>query len=212
MVKVILTGDWHLGAGTCVEEEIRKIKERYWLGKPMILLGDIADFGIDRGMGFDNKYNPQKQIELAKDLLKDLDIRAYVLGNHCDRLNQKVGLNFMKIILGTEPQHEIEIDGCSFYVSHGKSAARNPLTEFTKFFEFVDADIIALGHNHRLFVVNMVRGGRRVVLCRTGSFIGHATYAKENGYADTIKGWIQVDTKSKVATCYALINGTVKKI
>ena len=212
MVKVILTSDWHLGAGTCDIEEIKKIKEKYWLGKPMILLGDICDFGIDRGMGFDNKYNPQKQIELAKDLLKDLDIRAYILGNHCDRLNQKVGLNFMKIILGTEPQHEIAIDDCSFYVSHGKSAARNPLTEFTKFFEFVDADIIALGHNHRLLAVNMIRGGKRVVLCRTGNFIGHATYAKENGYSDTIKGWIQVDTKSKVAMCYSLINGRVMKI
>ena len=212
MSKVILFGDVHLGAGTCDIEEVMKIKERYWLGKPCISMGDICDFGIDRGMGFDNKYNPQKQIELAKDLLKGLDIRAYVLGNHCDRLNQKVGLNFMKIILDTEPQHEISIDGCSFYVSHGKSAARNPLTEFTKFFEFVDADVIALGHNHRLLAVNIVRGGKRVVLCRTGSFIGHAKYAIENGYADTIKGWVEVDTKSKVAMCYSLIKGKVMKI
>jgi hypothetical protein len=58
----------------------------------------------------------------------------------------------------------------------------------------------------------MVRGGRRVVLCRTGSFIGHAPYAIENGYADTIKGWIEVDTKSKVVKCYSIINGKVMKI
>ena len=212
MVKVIVFGDVHLGASTCDIEEVMKIKERYWLGKPCISMGDICDFGIDRGMGFDNKYNPQKQIELAKDLFKDLDIRAYVLGNHCDRLNQKVGLNFMKIILDKEPQHEIEIEGCSFYVSHGKSAARNPLTEFTKFFEFVEADVIALGHNHDLGVWNKWRGHKRVVLCRTGSFIGAATYAIENGYGERIKGWIEVDTKSKVATCYALINGRVLKI
>jgi predicted phosphodiesterase len=212
MNEVIVFGDVHLGAGTCDIEEVMKIKERYWLGKPCISMGDICDFGIDRGMNFDNKYNPQKQIELAKDLFKDLDIRAYVLGNHCNRLNQKVGLNFMKIILDKEPRHEVEIDGCSFYMSHGKSAARNPLTEFTKFYEFVDADIMALGHNHVLGCWNIWRGGRRVVLCRTGSFIGHATYARENGYAPTIKGWISVNTKSKVATCYALINGRVLKI
>ena len=211
-MKVILFGDIHLGASTCDIEEVMKIKERYWLGKPCISMGDVCDFGIDRGMSFDNKYNPQKQIELAKTLFKGLDIRAYVLGNHCDRLNQKVGLNFMKIILGTEPRHEIVIDGCSFYMSHGKSAARNPLTEFSKFFEFVDADIIALGHNHRLLAVNMIRGGRRVVLCRTGSFIGYATYALENGYADTIKGWVEVDTRKKTARCYSIIKGKVMKI
>ena len=212
MTKVIVFGDIHLGAGSCDIEEVMEIKEKYWMGNPCISMGDVCDFGIDRGMNFDNKYNPQKQIELAKALFKGLDIRAYVLGNHCNRLNQKVGLNFMKIILDKDPEHEITIDGCSFYMSHGKSGARNPLTEFAKFYEFVDADIIMLGHNHTLGVWNIQRGTKRVVICRTGSFIGHATYARENGYAPTIKGWIEVDTKKKTAQCYSLINGKVMKI
>lgn len=212
MSKVILFGDTHLGAGSCDVEELMKVKERYWIGKPCISMGDICDFGIDRGMNFDNKYHPQKQIEKAKILLEGLDLRAYVLGNHCNRLNQKVGINFMKIITGKEPLHELTIDGCSFYISHGKSAARNPLTEFSKFFEYVDADILALGHNHRLLAVNMIRAGRRVVLVRTGNFLGYATYAIENGYAETIKGWVEVDTKKKTAQCYSLTNGKVMKI
>ena len=211
MSKVILTGDWHIGAPTTSVEEILRVKERYWMGKPVILMGDLMDAGLDRGMQFDNVLNPDKQIEEVKKLLKGLDIRTALIGNHEVRFFKNAGINIYKI-LGYPQIHELNIDGCSFYVSHGKSAARNPLTEFTKFFEFVDADIISLGHNHRLLAVNTVRGGKRVVLCRTGSFIGHAKYAIENGYADTIKGWVEVDTKSKVAMCYSLINGRVMKI
>ena len=211
MVKVILTGDLHIGASTVSVEEILRVKERYWLGKPIIFMGDLVDAGLDRGMQFDNNLNPDTQIEELKKVIKDLDVRTVLTGNHEIRFFRNAGINIYKV-LELPQKHELTIEGCSFYVSHGKSAARNPLTEFSKFFEFVDADIIALGHNHRLLAVNMVRGGRRVVLVRTGSFMGHAPYAIENGYADTIKGWVEVDTKSKVATCYSLRNGRVLKI
>ena len=211
MTKVILTGDWHLGASTVSVKEILRIKERYWLGKPIICMGDLVDAGLDRGMQFDNKLNPDTQIEELKKVMKDLDIRSTLTGNHEIRFFKNAGINIYKV-LELPQEHEINIDGCSFYVSHGKSAARNPLTEFTKFYEFVDADVIALGHNHVLGSWNIWRGKRRVVLCRTGSFIGYATYALENGYPPTIKGWIEVDTKSRVATCYSLINGRVLKI
>ena len=211
MVKVILTGDLHIGAGTVDVEEILRVKEKYWLGKPIILMGDLMDAGLNRGMQFDNKLNPDKQIEEVKKVIKGLDVRTALIGNHEQRFFREAGINIYKL-LELPQKHELTMEGCSFYVSHGKSAARNPLTEFTKFYEFVDADVIALGHNHTLGVWNVWRGNRRVVLCRTGSFIGYADYARENGYAPTIKGWISVDTKSKVATCYALINGRVLKV
>jgi predicted phosphodiesterase len=210
MSKVILTGDWHIGSSTTSVEEILKIKEKYWMGKPVLLLGDELDAGLDRGMQFDNKLNPDAQIEEVKKVFKGLDIRTALIGNHEVRFFKHAGINIYKL-LGYPQKHELTIDGCSFYVSHGKSAARNPLTEFTKFFEFVDTDIIALGHNHVLGSWNIWRGNRRVVLCRTGSFLGYAGYARDSGYAPSIKGWISVNTKSKVATCYALINGRVKK-
>ena len=211
MTKVILTGDWHVGAETVTVKEILRIKERYWLGKPVILMGDLLDAGLDRGMQFSQNLNPDSQIEEVKKILKGLDVRTALTGNHEVRFFQTAGINIYKFM--DLPQiHELTIDGCSFYVSHGRSAAKNPLTEFTKFFEFVDADIIALGHNHRLLAVNMMRAGRRVVLVRTGSFIGNAVYAIENGYAKSIKGWIEVDTKKKTAQCYTLYKGGVLKI
>lgn len=210
-MKVILTGDWHVGAETADVEEILRVKERYWQGKPVILMGDLMDAGLDKGMQFDNKLNPDKQIEQVRRILKDLDVRAALIGNHEARFFKTAGINIYKLL--DYPQiHELTIDSCTFYVSHGKSTARNPLTEFTKFFEFVDAEIIALGHNHILGVWNILRGKHRVTLCRTGSFLDYATYALENGYAPTIKGWVEVDTKSKVATCYSLINKRVMKI
>lgn len=211
MVKVILTSDWHIGAASMNIEDIVRIKEKYWLDKPVLLLGDLVDAGLDRGMQFDNKLQPTLQINTVKNLLKSLDVRTALIGNHEVRFFKHAGINIYKL-LGYPQIHELTIDGCSFYVSHGKSAARNPLTEFTKFYEFVEADIMALGHNHVLGTWNIWRGGRRVVLCRTGSFIGYAGYALENGYAPTIKGWVEVNTKSKVATCYSLIKGRVKKI
>jgi predicted phosphodiesterase len=212
MVKVILSGDWHIGSSTTSVEEILTVKEKYWIGKPVILMGDLIDAGLDRGMQFDNKLNPDTQIEEVKKVLKGLDVRTTLIGNHEQRFFQNAGINLYKV-LGYPQEHELMIDGCSFYVSHGKSAARNSLTEFTKFFEFADADIIALGHNHTLGVWNVRRGKRRVMLCRTGSFIGYATYAIDNGYPPTIKGWIEVDTRRKTAQCYGHFgNGVVMKI
>lgn len=211
MTKVILTGDWHIGAETVDVDEILRVKKKYWLGKPIILMGDLIDAGLDRGMQFAQNLNPDRQIEEVNSLLEDLDVRTALIGNHEVRFFEKAGINIYKL-MGYPQEHEITIDGCSFYVSHGKSAAKNPLTEFTKFFEYVDADIIALGHIHRLLAVNIIRANRRVVLLRTGNFLGYATYAIENGYAKTIKGWVEVDTKSKVATCYSLIKGKVMKI
>lgn len=210
-MKVILTGDWHIGAETTKIREIERVKREYWQNKPIILMGDLMDAGIDRGMQFSNNLNPDKQIEEVQKLLKGLDIRTALIGNHEIRFFKSAGINIYKV-MGYPQIHELTIDGCSFYISHGKSAARNPLTEFNKFLDFVDADIIALGHNHVLGTWNIWRGNHRVVLCRTGSFIGHAKYAIENGYAPTIPGWVEVDTKSKVGVSYALIGGRVLKV
>lgn len=210
-MKVILTGDWHVGAETVSVEEILRVKEKYWVGKPVLLMGDLMDAGLDRGMQFSQNMNPDTQIEQVRKILKDLDVRTALIGNHEVRFFKTAGINIYKL-MGYPQLHEITIDGCSFYLSHGKSAARNPLTEFSKFFDYVDADVIALGHNHRLLSVNMIRANRRVVLLRTGTFIGYATYAVENGYSKTIKGWVEVDTKKKTAQCYALSKGGVMKI
>lgn len=211
MTKVIMTGDWHVGAESVDVNEIRRVKREYWLGKPIILMGDLIDAGLDKGMQFSQNLNPDAQIKVLKEILKDLDVRTALIGNHEIRFFRNAGINIYSLL--DYPQiHELEIDGCSFYVTHGKSAAKNSLTEFTKLFEFVDADIIGIGHNHDLGVWNKIRGEKRVVLCRTGSFLEGAVYSLQNAYPPKIKGWIEVDTRKRTAQCYGLIKGRVIKI
>jgi len=210
-MKVILTGDWHIGAETVEAKEIERIKNRYWLAKPMILMGDLIDAGLDRGMQFSQNLNPTNQINTLKGLLKGLDIRTCLIGNHEIRFFKTGGIDLYSVLDYPE-EHYIEIDGCEFYVTHGKSTARNPLVEFNKLFEFVDTDIIAIGHNHTLLAYNMIRKRRRVVLVRTGSFLGSAVYSNQNGYAPRISGWVEVDTKKRTAQCYELFKGRVMKI
>lgn len=210
-MKVIMTGDWHIGAETVNVDEITDVKRKYWRDKPIILMGDLIDAGIDKGMQFSQKLNPENQIEILKGVLKDLDVRTILTGNHEARIFKNTGVNIYKM-LGYPQKHYLEIDGCTFYVTHGKSSARNPLTEFTKLFEFVDTDVIGIGHNHVLMIYNKIRGNKRVVLTRTGSFISGALYALENSYPPIIKGWIEIDTKRKTGQCFSLIKGKVKKI
>ena len=211
MTKVILTGDWHIGSPASSFMEIMSIKEKYWLEKPVILMGDLIDAGLDRGMQFDQEYNVTEQIERVRRVLKYLDVRSCLIGNHEQRIFRQTGLELYKI-LGYPELHYVEIDNCSFYVTHGRSGAKNPLTEFTKLFEFVDADIMAIGHSHDLGVWNKMRGGKRCVLCRTGSFLEGAAYSVQNGYAPKIKGFLEVDTKKKTAQVYSIINGKVMKV
>lgn len=206
-----MTGDWHVGAETVNVEEIKKVKEKYWINKPIILMGDLVDAGLDRGMQFSQKLNPDTQIDILKRLLKGLDIRTALIGNHEVRFFKNAGLNIYRI-LGYPQKHELSIGKCNFYITHGRSAAQNTLTEFNKLFKFVDADIIGIGHDHDLISYNIMRGHKRVVLVRTGSFLSNAIYSTQNGYAPKIKGWIEVDTKKKTAQCYSLIDGKVIKI
>ena len=210
-MKTIITGDWHIGNSAVSFDEIMSIKNKYWLGKPVILMGDLLDAGLDRGMQYDQKYNVTHQIEKVKGVLEGLDVRTCLIGNHEHRIFRQTGLNIYAMI-GYPELHKLEIGGCSFYVTHGKSGAKNPLTEFTKLFEFVTTDIIAIGHNHDLGVWNKMRGGKRCVLCRTGSFLEGATYSIDAAYPPKIKGWIEVDTKRKTAQAYSLIKGKVMKV
>lgn len=210
-MKVIITGDWHIGAETVDVNEIRRVKREYWLDKSIILMGDLVDAGLDKGMQFSQNLNPTSQIQTLKGILKGLNIKTALIGNHEIRFFKTAGVN-LYTVLDLPQEHYLEIDGCTFYVTHGKSTAKNPLTEFTKLFEFVDADIIGIGHSHDLGVWNKIRGKKRVVLCRTGSFLGGAIYSLQNAYPPKIKGWIEVDTKKHTAQCYALIKGRVIKI
>ena len=208
---VVITGDIHIGAKTVDIDVIKDIAKRRWRGKPIMLMGDLIDAGIDRGMQFDNKINPQQQFDEISELLKPLNVVNALIGNHEARIFKAAGLNIYKM-LGYPEQHNITLEGVKFYLTHGKGGAQNPLTEFVKYFKFVDADFICMGHNHDLGKWSILRGGKVTTLIRTGSFLKDASYALQNGYPPMINGWVEVNLDSKYARILSLQHGEVKEI
>lgn len=213
-MRVVLTGDWHIGQNRAMLEILKDVAERRWKGKPVLLTGDLIDVGLDRGMNFDNVLQPEKQLDEVGRIVKDLDVRGYVLGNHEKRIFRKTGLNPYKTIFGffLLPEHRYIINGTQFYIAHGNSAARNPLLEFDQILQYERVDVIALGHSHELGKWERYTAEGRVTLLRTGSFLKRPIYAKEAHMTPKVMGWCEYDTKRRIAHIFAIIKGKIKEV
>jgi len=199
MSEIILTGDWHVGAATTDVDLIKKIAKNYWKDFPVLLMGDIADFGYFRGMQFDQVLQPQEQVIEIEDILSILNIVGYTLGNHEMRVYEQTGLNPYEPILHMKPTTNYRVGNKLIYFNHGKSAAKNIFLEHHHLLEWVDADVIALGHNHALGSVPYLRSNGKIVhLVRTGSFLGRADYSKRNGQAPDLKGWVTYESQKHI--------------
>jgi len=211
-MKVVLSGDWHIGQGEISPEMIAEIAKRYWNGKKVILMGDLIDCGIDRGMQFDNEIQPQSQLRWVKIITDKLDVVGYCLGNHEYRVFNEVGLNVYEEYLG-KPTHKVEIDEVEFYFAHGRSAAMDIFTEHRRLLQYIDADVIALGHNHTLAKLDVLREDKRITLLRTGSLARGLRYAIEMSLPPTINGWAEYDTRKRAAKLMMIDkNGEVHEI
>lgn len=208
---LLLIGDVHMGASTVDIDMIKALAKRYWVGKPIVLLGDLCDLGLDRGMEFDQKYGPQKQIDFVEEIFKPLDVRAFCSANHENRIYEKVGLTPYIRIFGMEPSNTFSLNGRSIYFNHGKSAAENYFLEFQKYVKWCDTDLIALGHSHDLGRITFLRGKKIQHLVRTGSFLGRPKYVIDGGFAPKICGWAEYDTLKNIVHLKA-INGDTGEI
>jgi len=208
-MKVVLTGDWHIGSEGVDLETLKKIVKLAFTGKPIILMGDLIDCGIDRGMQFDNVLKPQEQVNILTEVLKPLDIIGYVNGNHENRFFKQTGINILETILKKKPQHLIEVGGRRIYINHGISAAKNAFLEFDRYPQFITADVYALGHNHELAYRAYIREKELMYFVRTGTFMDMSRYTIERGYAPKIRGWVEYDTVKHNIILYGLIKGRV---
>ena len=218
MVKVILTSDWHIGLEGALDSDIiYDVAGSYWVGKPVLLVGDLIDIGLDRGMSFSNKVHPDAQVMEVERICELLDIKAYVLGNHERRVFRTAGLNPYELFLGKENSF-IEIDGVIFYIYHGRGNAMDNFAEHRRAVLFIDADVYAMGHSHRLAKEELLRGNellgfKRITLLRTGSFVDWPDYAHRGGFPPSMAGFCEYDTKTRTVTLYRVFSdGTVKKI
>jgi len=197
-MRVVLNGDWHIGQGELPPETIEEIAKTHWRGAKVILMGDLIDCGLSNGMQFENEIQPQAQLRWVRTITRELNVIAYCLGNHEYRIFNQVGLNVYEEYLG-KPSHEITVDGIKFYFAHGRSTAMDIWSEHRKLLQFIDADVIALGHNHILAKLDVLRGDKRVTLLRTGSLARGLQYAIERSLPPALLGWTEYDTRKRSA-------------
>jgi len=209
MTIVILTGDWHIGSGSTNETRIMYLAVNEWKDKPVILMGDLIDCGLDRGMEFDNDINPQDQIDKIAEIAKVITVKGYVLGNHSLRIFKKTGLNPYKQIFGIQPQYDYVIDRKTIHINHGKSTAQNAFLEHSKIAQWCGADLIALGHSHVLAKQTVIKEGKLKHYVRTGCLFEQPEYAKEAGYAPQLQGYVEYNTQTNIVTLKAIYEGRV---
>ena len=212
MIETILTGCWHIGAKGTDIDNLKEIKRKYWEGRPVILMGDLIDMGIEKGMQFDQKINSDDQISELKEVVQGLDVKSALIGNHEERIFKHTGINIFKSVFGWSQKHDIVIGSKHFYVTHGGGNAINPWTEFNKLLFFVDADFICMGHNHFLGKMTILRGNKIVNLIRTGSFLNGARYSKDAALPPRLNGWVTVYPEANYVELNALYEGVVKNI
>jgi predicted phosphodiesterase len=213
-MKVILTGDWHIGAATTSVPDIKRIAKKYWEPFPVILMGDIADYGYFKGMQFNQALHPQEQVNEVQEICSSLNVVAYTLGNHEARVYEATGLNPYAPFLHMKPSNFFRAGSKLIYFNHGKSTAQNIFLEQTHLLAWIRADVIALGHNHALASIPYITSeGKIVHLVRTGSFIGYANYAKRAHLPPGLRGWVTYDTeKHSIRKWFLDTYGKVREI
>lgn len=190
MVKISLSGDWHLD-GTekslqYVENWVKKMK-----GTSLILMGDMMDSGLTKGMNW-NQNNLTEQITHFQDIIEDMDILGYVLGNHEMRIWRQTGLNPYITLLGKE-KDLYRVDGKCICIEHGTRVPQDVLRQLRDLSMIKpEANLIALGHNHEL-VSYINHLGQWLV--RTGHLQCYPDYARRMMLLPKIPGYIEYDTK-----------------
>ena len=195
---ILLLGDIHLGAKTVDIDKIKTLAKEYWSKPPVILMGDLIDMGVKKQMIYQNVLNPQEQLDLVEEIIKPLDIRAFVIGNHEDRIFKEVGFNPYISFFGMEPSTSLTINGRVIFFNHGTSAAQDSFGEHMKYSKWVCGDVISLGHSHTLAKKTVLRQGKMTHFVRSGGFLGQDFYVVRAGFQPQLKGYAEYDTINNI--------------
>lgn len=193
MANIIFLGDLHIKNG----DDAKRISQ--WLKKHLnpntdrlILMGDLIDSGLDRGMNW-NQDNVNRQITFLQAVIKPYKVLGYVLGNHEIRIRDKVGLNPYQLLFGDETT-EYTTGKYKIAIQHGKSGAQNQTLELDRLsIANPDANIVALGHTHTIGIYVLNRG---VIGIRTGSLQEYPDYAKRSMMIPKTLGCIRLNTRT----------------
>ena len=194
--SVVATGDWHIRT----HKDAIRIHEVLPKSTPLILMGDLIDTGIDRGMQW-NQDNVDLQVAYLQTILESRKVLGYVLGNHEDRIVMKTGLNPYRAFLG-EPTNEYFFKTGKYHemhrvwqlvIEHGSKVTQNPLTQLLTLGSIhKSADMVMLGHDHTLGVWRTMDQW----LVRTGHLQPYPEYAQKAILKPKPMGYIKISIKT----------------
>ena len=204
MYNIDFTGDWHIADRKDAQYVSKWLKDHIDPKTDrLILMGDLIDTGINRGMGW-NQESVNRQIIYLKKILDRYKILGYVLGNHERRIVDKTGLNPYQTLLGDEtteywaPKTDIQIN-----IQHGKSGAQNQALELVRLANIhPTADIVALGHTHDLGIYMLPTSdppfeAPYTIGLRTGSLQMYPKYAERAIMVPKVHGCIRFYPKTR---------------
>jgi len=169
-VKIMATGDWHLGSRNCDEERIKadlkRALEGHWY---IVCMGDQIEMATKAspGSGVFEQDEPDSQIDHVVEMLKPLQEAGLLIGihsgNHEARLTVLGGVNITQLmcrILGCRylnhaAMHNWKVGPESYtcFSTHGSSGSRLPWTKVKAAidcFRYVDTEMVLYAHTHGL--------------------------------------------------------------
>ena len=227
-VSIIFWGDVHVGSPHCWEEKAKEMLD-YCLANDCYLwiMGDLLEVGLRDSVGdsiYTQTLSPESQMDRVLAWLRPLAQARRIIGmhegNHEQRISQRVDFDITKLMrrdlcVGLEPHWKPKYFGYSafttiqvgsmyyqFYTTHGSSGSRFPHTKLKAIMDihnFVDVDVVAMGHVHDLQTSSRVEVGinfsgtqieeKEKFVLLTGSYLNwDDSYGQIKNMAPAIKG------------------------
>lgn len=230
---LLFFSDLHLGHPQC---NIDKAKEMLdWALREncsIILLGDLIECSLRDSVGdgvYQQKLNPQDQIDEIVLLLKPLAKNGLIIGlhsgNHCMRVQKATSIDPARLMaqqlgvpyMGYAGWYTIKVgkQHYNIYATHGASGATMAYTKLNaaiKMSFFLNADILAYAHVHDLATTTRII---QEVDWRKGKVVEHKQYVVITGsYLDWAGGYAEMKGYSicKIGSPKAKLRGDVKDV
>lgn len=209
---LLFFGDLHFGSAQC---DLKRAEEMLdWALRekvPMLGMGDMVEMATRTSVGqgvYEQKLQPQEQIEGVVDLLMPMAeaglIKGYHDGNHSKRVSIATGIDISKVIarllkvpyLGYSCWNLAKVGKQNYkiYSTHGSSGATMGYTKLNagiKLSYFLNADVIAYAHTHELSTATRIIQDidlrsktvieRKQYIVMTGSYLKWGGYAQDKG-------------------------------
>jgi hypothetical protein len=206
---LLFFGDLHWGSEQCATKQALAMLD--WALRehvPTLLMGDLMEIALRDSVGhgvYQQKLNPQEQVEAMIELLTPLAEANLLVGihegNHEQRITKGTGIDITKFIAKL-----LKIPYCSYacwhlinvgkqkytlYSTHGSSNSTQSYTKLNaaiKIGYFLNSDIIAYGHTHELStatrIIQQVDLRSRCIIERKQYIVMTGSYLNwEGGYA-----------------------------